>query len=222
MKDHRFKKLNLEPIFFDAVVVGVIAAFMGGRILYIVSERETIHSFLDFFAFWQGGLAILGGVIGTLVGLSLFLWYKKIPILPFFDLIALHAPLLQAVSRIGCFFAGCCYGKVCNFWWAVHYTDDQCLAPTDVWLHPTQLYSVALLFAIFLFMYFYVRKQKYTPGMITVLYLILISTERFLVDFWRDSRCIVTPFFSYNQIVAIGIVVGSLVFLCILLKQKKK
>jgi phosphatidylglycerol:prolipoprotein diacylglycerol transferase len=171
MRDLRFKKLCLEDSFFDIVAVGIIAAIFGGRLLYVFSEQESLHSLIDFFTFWQGGLAILGGVIGVIIGLSLFLYYKKIPILPFFDLISIYAPLLQAISRLGCFYAGCCYGVSCNFTWAVIYTDPNGYAPLNIYLHPTQLYSASILFLLFLWFYLYIRHKRMYSGFLVTLYI---------------------------------------------------
>jgi phosphatidylglycerol---prolipoprotein diacylglyceryl transferase len=223
MRDPRFKRLSLENSFFDSVTVGIFSAIFGGRLLYIFSEKEPLNSFIDFFAFWQGGLAILGGVIGAIVGLSFFLHYKKIPILPFFDLIAIYAPLLQAISRLGCFYAGCCYGVTCHNTWAVIYTDENCYAPLNIYIHPTQLYSAAILFALFLLLFFYVRHKKMYHGFIVNLYIFCIAAERFLVDFWRDHRCMVTTYFSYNQYVAVGLILVAIIsFISLSYIYKKK
>lgn len=208
-KDTRFKKLLLKDVFIDSIIIGTLSAIIGGRILYVASEKEAIDSTLDFFAFWQGGLSILGGVIGALLGVSLFLWYKKIPILPFFDLIAIYAPLLQALGRIGCFYAGCCYGLPCNYSWAIKYTDDDCYAPLHVAMHPTQLYSATMLFILFLVLFLYVRHKKMYAGFMVQVYLFCIALERCILDFWRADRCMHNQIFSYNQYIALGLILLS-------------
>ena len=202
MQDGRFKRLSLEHSFFDIIMVGIIFSLVGGRVLFVISEQEELESIVDFFAFWQGGLSILGAVMGALVGVSFFLRLKKIPILPFLDLVAVYAPLLQAVSRIGCFCAGCCYGMSCSYHWAVIYTDNQCYAPLNVYIHPTQLYSAGILFALFLFLFFYLKNKKLPRGFLLASYIFCMALERFLVDFWRADRCRVVTYFSYNQYVA--------------------
>lgn len=223
MRDERFKKLSLGNDFFDVITVGIFAALFGGRTLYILSEQEPLHNVLDFFAFWRGGLSILGGVIGVIIGLSLFLRYKKIPILRFFDLIAIYAPLLQAISRIGCFYAGCCYGLPCFNKWAIIYTDPDCYAPLHTFIHPTQLYSAGLLAILFLILFLYVRHKKMSPGFILNIYIFCIALERFLIDFWRADRCMIGLPFSYNQYVGFGlmsITCISFVFLSYTYKKK--
>ena len=69
--------------------------------------------------------------------------------------------------------------------------EDDSLAPLFVSLHPTQLYSSLLLFLIFLFLYYQKTVLEKSPGSSLSLYLLLISSERFIVDFWRGDRAIV-------------------------------
>src|SRR5437762_11270414 len=112
MKRHPlFMQIKLQDYFESITGVIAIAAFTGARALYVISDQQCHTSWVDFFAFWHGGLSILGGILGALIGAALYLKYLKISLLPFFDLVSIHAGLLQGVARIGCFYAGCCYGK---------------------------------------------------------------------------------------------------------------
>src|SRR5437879_3774419 len=108
-RNKRFKQLNLEKPFLTIVMVAIVAAYIGGRALSIISEPEFFTTWIDWFAFWQPGFSILGSILGVLIILPLYLKKIKIPTIPFFDLISIYGPLLQAISRIGCFFAGCCF-----------------------------------------------------------------------------------------------------------------
>ncbi|RTL07425.1 prolipoprotein diacylglyceryl transferase [Candidatus Dependentiae bacterium] len=211
MKDKRLNTLYLKNAFIDCIIIGTVCAIIGGRVLYIVSEREQLHAVLDFFAFWQGGLSILGGIIGVMTGLSIFLIYKKIPILPFFDLLATYGALLQAIARIGCFYAGCCYGLPCNYFWAVKYSDAHCYAPLNSFIHPTQLYSALVLLFIFIGLFAYAHyARNIKNGTIFCLYLLCVSTERFVIDFWRADRCMTNSLLSYNQYIALGLIITAL------------
>jgi phosphatidylglycerol---prolipoprotein diacylglyceryl transferase len=149
----QFKKLNLEPYFPTLFFIGFLSALVGGRALYCFEMGDGMSVF-DIFAVWEGGFSVLGSVIGFCAIVPVCLIKYKIPLLPFFDLIALHAPLLQSLSRIGCFFAGCCYGKTTDLWCGVTYSDTESMAPLYMKLHPTQLYSAVALLLIFLIQYF--------------------------------------------------------------------
>jgi phosphatidylglycerol:prolipoprotein diacylglycerol transferase len=171
---------------------------------------------------WDGGFSILGSIMGILFCMPIYLKIKKIPVLPYFDLIALFAPLLQAISRLGCLCAGCCHGIPCTKTWCITYTDSLSLAPLGISLHPTQLYSSLALFSIFLLLYFYVQKHVQRTGLVLCWYLILVGAERFIVDFWRADREFF-PFdtnqlLSSHQYISLGLILAGFLLLAILRK----
>lgn len=214
----KFKQLNLHNHFAEILMVGILAGYVGGRLLSIISQPEAFKSVLEMIAFWQGGFSVLGSVLGILLILPWYLKRLQIPVLPLFDLAAIYGPLLQAIARIGCFFAGCCHGITSNLPWAVTYTDTQSIAPLYTHLHPTQLYSSATLFIIFLLMYFVFQHQFKKPGQLLASYLMLAGAERFIIDFWRADRIFINnPFFtslSFTQMVALGLMISAgLVFI---------
>ena len=216
LKRHpKYKAMHLGDQIIDITIIGIVAGLLGGRLLYTMSEPEALHSIPDFFAFWQGGFSILGCILGVLFTVPWYLRYLKAPIVPLLDLIALHAPLLQSVSRLGCFFAGCCYGEPTTNWWGVIYHDPQSTAPLGICIHPTQLYSAFLLLAIFALLYFVLQYHCTKPGQLTALYLMLVSGERFVVDFWRADRIFYAPLLntglSINQLISLGIASGAFI-----------
>jgi phosphatidylglycerol:prolipoprotein diacylglycerol transferase len=183
--------------FIDALLVGIIAALVGGRLLAVASNLQELSSPVEFFYFWEGGLSLLGGIIAVLLVLPPYLRKKGIPVLPFFDLIALHAPLLQAVSRIGCFLAGCCYGKRTTLLWAITYTDSTSIAPLCERLHPTQLYAALASLITFAFLYFIVQKRYTHAGQLLAIYLMCAGAQRFVLDTFRgDQEFIGTGFMT--------------------------
>ncbi len=204
-KDPRYKAMHLEPHFSVIVMIGIIAAIIGGRLLFFFTHPEQLKTLFSFFAFYEGGFSILGSVIGVLVTLPAYLAYVKIPVIPFLDLVSIYGPLLQSVSRIGCFLAGCCFGVPTTAPWGVIYTDPHSIAPLYVCVHPTQLYSSILLMLIFAFQYFVGRKLFQKKGMLVCSYLFLIAFERFILDFWRGDRILDALHLSVNQYVALGI-----------------
>lgn len=224
-KDPRYKKYHVQSHFNTILTLGIVAGILGGKLLYTLTEPDVTHYVSEFFNIWSGGFSILGSVLGIFITLVLYLRYVKLPIIPLCDLFALYAPLLQSISRIGCFFAGCCYGIPTTVPWAVLYSDPQSVAPLHVCIHPTQLYSAFLLAAFFCVLYFWGQRYLRKPGQILAAYLIFIATERFVVDFWRADRVFtkIFPIFSVNQIIAFAlIVIASSMFLVISIKPSKK
>lgn len=210
--DKKLKKIISFHDFLTVIQIIIVSGYLGGRILSLVSETSTAEDFWMIFKFWESGLSIQGTVIGAILTLFVYVKIKKIPFLSFIDRIAIYAALVQSFGRIGCFFAGCCYGKTTELAWSVVYNHPEHMAPLHVHLHPTQLYSSALLFLIFLFLYFYLGKKQTKPGIIFFSYLILISAERFIVDFfrndqiWFESSSRVLEYFSINQWISLAII----------------
>lgn len=215
LRDRKRPTLIDSDRFMSLMVYGIIAGAVGGRLLWILSNMHEISHLLEVASIWEGGLSVLGSIIGILCMLPWYLSYHKIPLVPFLDLIAVYAPLLQSIARLGCFFAGCCYGKLCSHAWAITYTDATTFAPLNQALHPTQLYSALALLLLFLVLYFYARHQFTSPGALFSLYLAGAGCERFIVDFFRaDQEWLTTGFrlFSLHQCIALGLICFALTF----------
>ncbi|HEB41597.1 MAG TPA: prolipoprotein diacylglyceryl transferase [Candidatus Dependentiae bacterium] len=212
-QDKRFTTMKLAGKFSEILLVGVIAAVIGGRLLYIIEEPHAFDSYLEWFAFWKEGFSVLGSIVGILFVLPWYLKRLGIPIFPFADFVSIYIPLLQAIARLGCFFAGCCYGISTTVPWAVIYTNPNTIAPLHCYVHPTQLYSATLLFFIFIIMYFVLQKILHKSGQLVTTYLMLASTERFIVDFWRADNLFPFDFlpFSFAQLIALVIFASALI-----------
>jgi phosphatidylglycerol:prolipoprotein diacylglycerol transferase len=228
----RYKKLGLHNRFIDIILTGIVLSLVGGRLLYMFSEPDDIISIPSFFSFWNGGLSILGAVIANVIGIPILLYSIRIPILPFMDFMAIYVPLLQSIARVGCFFAGCCWGANSYAPWAIVYTSANTTAPRFIALHPTQLYSSLALLMLFLLFYCFLQHTLKKPGQLITAYLICVSMERFIVDFWRGDRNFINQSFlpewvsstlSANQLVALGIFLGaSILFFLITFTYKKR
>lgn len=178
----RIQTMSLDQ-FMDLITIGILCGVIGGRLLYVFVEWHSLAHWYDVFAVWQGGFSLLGTVIACGLIVPVYLCTKGIALLPTLDLIGIHAPLLQGVSRIGCFFAGCCYGRP--------------LAGVSLLsCHPTQLYSACTLIAIFFVLRFLYGTGRMRQGQLFGLYLVLISGERFFVDFFRADQ----EFLSYGSL----------------------
>ena len=221
----RKKIISLEDL-INVIACGTLIGFVGGRTLSFISDPSDFDSWVQIITPWVPGFSILGSVLAISLTLPFYLRRKGIPILPFLDLICSYAPLLQAISRIGCFLAGCCYGSKCSLSWAIQYHNQECFAPLGQPLHPTQLYSAFLLFLIFLILQFAVRPFLKKPGQLWMSYLILISLERFIIDFWRGDRQLISgnlSFFSIQQDIALIIFLCSLIgFILLAFLEKEK
>lgn len=205
LRDPRTKLIlanhSLESLIVSTIIFGII----GGRLLTVALDLSH-YTWSTWHTIWDGGFSLIGAIMGISIGLPIYLRIKKIAMLPFFDLITTYAPLVQSIARLGCFGAGCCHGVACSFSYAITYSDPLSFAPLGVPLHPTQLYSALLLFALFIFLY----RQKSRPfaaGTTYAFYCIGMGAERFLVDFWRGDRIIdpsLGTALSIHQYLALG------------------
>jgi phosphatidylglycerol:prolipoprotein diacylglycerol transferase len=220
----RIKLIDTESL-LNVFSLSIITAIVGGRLLYMITSYNQIQSITDIFALHEGGLSILGAIIAILCILPWYLKKINVPTLPFLDLISLYAPLLQAISRFGCFFAGCCYGKPTDVPWGITYKTHDTLAPTFCKLHPTQLYMACGDALIFLILFHFAQARFKKPGQLLCLYLCCSSLNRFLVDFWRDDQEFLPiqlmRIFSLHQWIALGIIISSIACFIVITRKDR-
>lgn len=208
-RDPRTHTLMTMDQLFNGIIIAIIAALAGARILYILLNNNEFQTFTELINIWQGGLCILGSVIALLIVLPCYMRYNAIKILPTLDLAAYYAPIFQAIARLGCFLGGCCYGIKTSSFFGIYYT------PALATIHPTQLYSSIAHLLLFLMLYC-ARKTSLKEGSLVGLYLIGESIERFLTDFLRAERTFFAPhdLLSINQWLCLGIIGITALGLC--------
>jgi phosphatidylglycerol:prolipoprotein diacylglycerol transferase len=199
----------------------LLSAVVGSRLLYIVVEfREYISNPLRIFKVWEGGLVFYGGFIMAMAVVIIYARRHEMNIWKVGDILAPSVAIGQGVGRLGCFFAGCCYGRETDVPWAVIFKDPNTLAPMDVHLHPTQLYDSANGFIIFTALIILRRFKKF-DGELFWTYTLLYAVGRFIVEIFRgDERGFVTASLSTSQFIAIPLFIVSIIML-IRLKQQK-
>ena len=219
--DYRAKKfgLNGDHIYgmtFSAVILGFLAA----RILFIITEWEGfLQNPMQYLS--GAGFVVYGGIIGGALTIYGFCKIKKIDMLSYLDLMIPSVALAQGFGRIGCFLAGCCYGKETDSWLGVVFTDSD-FAPNGVKVLPTQLFMAGgdiLLMAVLLW---YAAKRP-LRGRTSALYLILYSIGRFAIEFLRNDDRGTVGMLSTSQFIAIfTLMVGLVGFFVVAPKLKQK
>ena len=207
------RRLGRNPgVVLDLSFWLIFAGMTGGRIAFIlVNFSEYFGNPVEILRFWDGGFVWYGGLIGAIAGGWIFMAVKSIEFAPMADIMILGVPLGHAIGRIGCFMAGCCWGKPCgdDFPLGVMFGDPESAAPKNVHLHPVQLYEAAGELAIFGVL-MALRGRKKFEGQIFLVYLVLYSALRFAVEFFRGDRI---RGLYFNQTVSIGQILSVLVFL---------
>ena len=174
-----------EDIIWGIFFCAIIGGMLGTRILYYIVEIPEIMKDPSILWDFKNGYVVYGGIIGGILVGWLYCRIKKLKFLEYFDLMMPSIALAQGFGRIGCFLAGCCYGKETAGTLAVIFKDSD-FAPNNVALIPTQIYSVFLDFAHFLLL-LYVAKHKKADGQVAACYLIFYSIGRFVIEFFRGD-----------------------------------
>ncbi|MFI5332542.1 MAG: prolipoprotein diacylglyceryl transferase [Candidatus Babeliales bacterium] len=172
----------------DVILIGTGVGVLCARIVCVLGSWDNTSHWTDFFKIWDSGFTVLGAIIGLALFLPCYFYYFNIPIVRSLDLFSLYAPLLQAISRFGCLFVGCCFGKPTSLPWAIVYTNPDVVAPLHVALHPVQVYSSILLTGIFVLLYKLRPTLAKKPGQLFLLYLTCAGIERCCIDFLRDDQ----------------------------------
>ena len=240
MRNRRLGLLSGEES-FDLAFAVLLAGLVGARLFHVLqnSDQYAGHP-VEMLKIWDGGLVWYGGALAS----TLYAWYwlakRKKDLWAASDSLALGVPVGHAIGRIGCFMAGCDYGRVVEggreaLPWAVHFpnptlapTEDYCLVPRsfrydpetdlDVYIHPAQLYEAFTLLFIFGILWFVDRKvaKGAFAGRLTALYLVLYAVGRAVVEHWRgdaDRGEYFDGAVSFSQIVsALALVAGVLMY----------
>ena len=153
---------------------------------YYVANPRDIFSLNTF----QSGGTFYGGIVGAILMIVLYSYFQKMPLLPVMDTIVAGLPLGHGIGRLGCFAAGCCYGKPTTVAWGVVFTNPAAAqlagTPLGVHLHPTQLYEAAAEFLNFLILIWIGKRQRFT-GQIIATYFLLYGLERGTIEFFRGD-----------------------------------
>lgn len=186
-----------EGLDVDAVTnLGIycaLAAIVGAKAMMLMVDQRYRENWRDIFTLdtLQAGGVFYGGLIGALL---ISWWYMRRTRLPLGKTADAFAPAIalgHGIGRLGCFSAGCCWGVECHLPWAVTFRSpvahDLVGVPLNQPLHPTQLYEAFAEFAIFGLLYRQIGKS-HRPGSIIGLYLVLYSTARFIVEFFRNHE----------------------------------
>ena len=151
---YRSKKYALDPDkVFYVMVWAVIGGFGGAKLLYLITQLPAILKDPSLLKDARNGFVVYGGIIGGILAAWLYCKVAKLKFIKYFDLVMPSVALAQGFGRIGCFLAGCCYGKEAYGRLSVIFTNSD-YAPNNIPLIPTQIYSSILDFFAIFFLYF--------------------------------------------------------------------
>lgn len=167
---------------FDIVFISAFTALLGGRIHYILTHFDKFGTdIVSYFALTSKvGISFLGMVLGGLIGIFIYTQKRRWSFGKTSDLLILGLPLAQIFGSIGCLFSSCAYGRPSRLPWAIE------LPGLIDKRHPSQIYEAIIMLVVFIIL-LKVSSKKRAPGYLTLLYLIMWSGGRFILEFTRGD-----------------------------------
>ncbi|WP_437486051.1 prolipoprotein diacylglyceryl transferase family protein [Sorangium sp. So ce1014] len=221
----------------NCYVVTALAAVLGSRVLYILTNLDEFDSFGAMFDIRRGGLVAYGGFLGGFLGSYLFLRSHRLPLLPWADVAVPSLASGLMITRIGCYLFGCDFGRplgeTAPAWlkklgtfphWAdgtlehgsgspawVQHVKERGLDPTSeasLAVHPTQIYE-SLVGAGLLALLLLARRRQKFRGEIFLLFTFSYGVCRYLLELLRDDaeRGSIPPTLPEHVLLPAGLVV---------------
>lgn len=209
----RLEGLDPEAI-AELSITLLIAGVVGSKLLMILVDLTQGASLASIFSLdtLRAGGAIHGGVIASALAFFLVARKYKLSLRAAGDVLAPATALGQAIGRLGCLFAGCCFGTACDQPWAITFTNPEAASqgtPLGLALHPVQLYTLAanlLVMTILLLL----RKRRPFQGFVLGAYFILEGIGRIVTEIWRGDLdrgvWLGLPWLSTGRLTALGFI----------------
>ena len=174
-------------------ILVVLSGIIGAKILYIINDWGIYAEHPGAIFSWstlQAGGVFSGGLIAALVAAAWYIRRNHMPALATCDAFAPGLALGHAIGRIGCFAAGCCYGKPTTHFWGVTFTNPLAAelvgTPLHAALQPTQLFESAVELANFFILMWMLKRKKF-DGQVFGAYLVLYGVARYFLEFLRGD-----------------------------------
>lgn len=218
--EKRAKKRDMNTdVLYGIFWCAVIGGALGSKILYYTVNIKDVIADPSIILNFQNGWVVYGGIIGGVLASFLYCKIKKVDFVAYLDLVLPAVAFAQGCGRIGCFFAGCCYGRETTSPLGITYWQSD-FAPNGVKLVPTQIYSSIGDFAMAFLLMAYAKKEP-AKGRVAAGYCILYSIGRFVIEIFRnDYRGEYGPF-STSQLISIFILAIGIVMYVVAGKRKE-
>lgn len=207
--EYRAKKMGMkEEALIDIAIIAGVSGFLGAKLLYIiVSFKDFIEDPIGVLG--SSGFVVYGGLIAGVLCNLIYVKIKKLSFLEYFDLVMPEIALAQGFGRIGCFLAGCCYGRETDSFVGIAFHNSK-FAPNDVKLIPTQLFSSAGCFIMAAVLFAYSRKER-KDARTGALYLIMYSIGRSVIEYFRNDYRGAIGILSTSQFISIFILIAGII-----------
>ena len=208
----RLKELG-KPVdwAYEMVFAALIGGIIGARLWWVGENWSSAKDDILGSLFSGSGLVWYGGAIGGAIAVLLWAWRRKWFTLQMLDTASIPLAAGYAIGRIGCQLAGDGdYGKAWNGPWAMAYPNGT--VPTTVKVHPTPVYETITMLIVALVLWR--LRDRWRPGTLFALYLILAGLERFLVEFIRRNDDVFLGL-TQPQLLSLVMIAGGGIFLLV-------
>jgi phosphatidylglycerol---prolipoprotein diacylglyceryl transferase len=222
----RGRKRGLNPNqIMDLGIWIIVSALVGAKLMLVVVERDKFGwHWQELLNLFRSAGVFYGGLIAAVSVALWYMWRHKMPTWTVTDVFAPGIALGHVVGRLGCLFAGCCFGKPTTMPWGITFNDkfaaQNAGTTLGIPLHPTQLYEAGAELLILAVLLLTERKGRPFPGRTFWSYMFLYGVSRFAIEFYRgDSRGtidLLSMSLSTSQFISLLIVPISLVMLVVL------
>jgi phosphatidylglycerol:prolipoprotein diacylglycerol transferase len=211
-------------LFLSCLILG---GFFGSRLFSILFEMsvplEKVPSYL--FGYQSSSVTFFGGFLVDVLVLMIFIRKYRMNFWDMADTLCLPVAFGLALTRIGCFMAGCCWGKPGGGPWAVVFSHPEAITPDKhIPLHPVQLYHSLSNLLIFIILFTLFIKFRTRPrGFLFTLFMLLYPLGRFITEYFRGdaARGFLFDTFSTSQFISILVFTGGLIKLADILRSAR-
>jgi phosphatidylglycerol:prolipoprotein diacylglycerol transferase len=201
-----------EDHVLSVIIWAVISGFLGAKILYwLVEWKQVVADPAFLMRTLREGFVFYGSLLGGLVGVGIYAARKKLPFFAFTDYTIPGLVLGQAFGRVGCHFAGCCYGMECETPISVVFPAGGA-APAGIPLLPTQLMEASFLALLTILLVVLLKKKK-PFGTVSGWYMVLYGAWRFAIEFFRSDERGFVGALSTSQFISIFVFLGGVILL---------
>jgi phosphatidylglycerol:prolipoprotein diacylglycerol transferase len=200
------QRVGLKPEFAaDMGIIVILSAIVGSRLFYILfyNLEYTLQHPRELLRLQQTGLVFYGGLIFAVAAGIVYCRRNLVSIPLAMDIAAPSIAIGQAIGRIGCLMAGCCYGRpALTVPWAIQFPH------LEYPRHPTQVYESLATFAIFLVL-FQFRKRKSRNGQVMWLYAVMYASARFVIEFFRGDNPHMLLGMTISQVISVLVLAAA-------------
>lgn len=202
----------------------IISALVGAKLMLLVVDYDQFGlSPGDLLNLARSGGVFYGGLITAVLVALWYLRRHKMPVWAVTDVFAPGIALGHVVGRLGCFFAGCCFGRPADVPWAITFHSEFAAqnvgTPLGIPLHPAQLYEAGAELLILFMLLGIERTGRGFPGRTFWTYMLLYGMSRFIIEFFRGDPRGMVGMLSTSQFVSVLIVPLSIVMLIVLARR---